>query len=115
MSGVWKRDQSQDSKAPPIERGGNGYAEPTVTPPHLDSTPFPNGALVESTINEVVAKGMVKKQRMQWSQQGAHYLLQTRTSVLNGELKEQFRRWYPGLKIDEHIGEKTDESTGLAA
>lgn len=52
---------------------------------------------------------------MQWSQQGAHYLLQTRTSVLNDALKEQFRRWYPGLKIDEHIGEKTDESTGLVA
>ncbi len=45
-------------------------------------------AFVESTINEVVAKRMVKKQQMQWSQQGAHYLLQTRTSVLNPKLCE---------------------------
>ena len=30
---------------------------------------------VESTINEVVAKRMVKKQQMQWTQQGAHYIL----------------------------------------
>ena len=54
---------------------------------------------VESTINEVVAKRMVKKQQMQWTQQGAHYLLQTRTAVLNGELDGHFERWYPGLEI----------------
>ena len=54
---------------------------------------------VESTINEVVAKRMVKKQQMQWTQQGAHYLLQTRTAVLNEELGKHFERWYPGLKI----------------
>ncbi len=33
---------------------------------------------VESTINEVIAKRMVKKQQMQWSQQGAHYLTYSR-------------------------------------
>ena len=32
-------------------------------------------AFVESTVNEVVAKRMVKKQQMQWSPTGAHYLL----------------------------------------
>jgi hypothetical protein len=32
---------------------------------------------VESTINEVVAKRMVKKQQMQWTQEGAHYMIQT--------------------------------------
>ena len=37
-------------------------------------------AFVESTVNEVVAKRMVKKQQMQWSQLGAHSLLQTRTA-----------------------------------
>ncbi len=58
-------------------------------------------AFVESTINEVVAKRMVKKQPMQWTHQGAHYLLQTRTAVLNGELKDHFERWYPGFKIEE--------------
>ncbi len=54
---------------------------------------------VESTINEVVAKRMVKKQQMQWTQQGAHSLLQTRTAVLNGELYGHFERWYPGLNV----------------
>ncbi len=54
-------------------------------------------AFVESTVNEVVAKRMVKKQQMQWSRQGAHDLLQTRTAVLNGELRSQFEEWYPEL------------------
>ena len=50
-------------------------------------------------MNEVVAKRMVKKQQMQWTQQDAHYLLQTRTAVLHDELYEYFERWYPELKI----------------
>ncbi len=44
---------------------------------------------------------MVKKQQMQWSQQGAHYLLQTRTAVLNDDLKTQFGHWYPGIKLGD--------------
>ena len=62
---------------------------------------------VESTINEVVAKRMVKKQQMQWTQQGAHYLLQTRTAVLNEELYDHFERWYPCLKISKDRYKKT--------
>ncbi|CBJ81732.1 hypothetical protein XBJ2_1340002 [Xenorhabdus bovienii str. Jollieti] len=46
-------------------------------------------------------KRMVKKQQMQWSQQGAHYLLQTRTAVLNNDLKTRFEHWYPGIKLSK--------------
>lgn len=63
-------------------------------------------AFVESTINEVVAKRMAKRQQMQWTHEGAHSLLQTRTAVLNGDLHKTFRRWYPDLKIE-------DSGTGL--
>jgi hypothetical protein len=52
-------------------------------------------AFVESTINQVVSRRFVKKQQMQGTLRGAHLLLQTRTTVLNGELDEVFRRWYP--------------------
>ena len=30
---------------------------------------------------------------------GAHLLLQTRTRVLNNELEETFRRWYPKFRV----------------
>ena len=59
-------------------------------------------AFVESTINEVVAKRMAKKQQMQWTYTGAHYLIQTRTAVLNDELDEHFSRWFPGFNIKNH-------------
>ena len=37
---------------------------------------------VESTVNQVVSKRMVKKQQMAWTERGAHLLLQVRTRVL---------------------------------
>jgi hypothetical protein len=53
---------------------------------------------VESTVNQVVSKRMVKKQQMRWSQRGAHLLLQIRPRVLNGEWEATFRTWYPGFR-----------------
>ena len=54
-------------------------------------------AFVESTINWVVSKRMVKKQQMRWTQKGAHLLLQLRTTTLNGDLRNRFCEWYPGM------------------
>ena len=56
-------------------------------------------AFVESTVNQVISKRMVKKQQMQWSKKGAHLLVQMRTKVLNNELEGLFRRWYPRFRI----------------
>jgi hypothetical protein len=53
---------------------------------------------VESTVNQVISKRFVKKQQMLWTPRGAHLLLQTRTKVLNGDLEETFRRWYPAFR-----------------
>lgn len=55
-------------------------------------------AFVESTVNQVISKRFVKKQSMQWTQRGAHLLLQTRTRVLNGDLEDTFRVWYPHFR-----------------
>jgi hypothetical protein len=59
---------------------------------------------VESTINQVVSKRMVKKQQMQWTPLGAHLLLQVRTQVLNGDWEGTFREWYPGFQRGKESG-----------
>lgn len=56
-------------------------------------------AFVESTINGMIARRMAKKQQMQWSRKGAHYLLQTRIAVLNNEMQHKFACWYLGFNI----------------
>jgi hypothetical protein len=56
-----------------------------------------SSVFVESTVNQVVSKRMVKKQQMRWTLKGAHLLLQVRTKVLNDELAGSFRRWYPAF------------------
>jgi hypothetical protein len=53
---------------------------------------------VESAVNQVISKRMSKRQQMQWTQRGAHLLLQIRTRVLNEEWEDTFRRWYPGFR-----------------
>ncbi len=44
------------------------------------------------------SRWFVKKQQMAWTLRGAHLVLQTRTKVLNEELDEVFRRWYPQFR-----------------
>jgi hypothetical protein len=75
---------------------------------------------VESAVNQVVSKRMIKHQQMQWTQRGAHLLLQIRTRVLNEEWEDTFRRWYPGFR--PHTEERgpasrrlTPESNALLA
>jgi len=58
-------------------------------------------AFVESTVNFVLSKRFVKKQSMQWTKRGAHLLLQARVKTLNNELASTFRRWYPGLQVED--------------
>ena len=53
---------------------------------------------VESAVNQVISKRFVKKQQMRWTPRGAHLLLQTRTKVLNDDLEDTFRRWYPAFR-----------------
>ena len=55
-------------------------------------------AFVESAINQVVSKRMVKKQQMRWTDRGAHLLLQVRTRVLNEERRSTLSHWYPAMQ-----------------
>jgi hypothetical protein len=53
---------------------------------------------VESAVNQVLAKWMMKRQQMQWTKKGAHLLVQARTKVLNEEWEDCFRQQYPGFR-----------------
>jgi hypothetical protein len=64
-------------------------------------------SFVESAVNQVISKRMVKKQQMRWSPRGAHLLLQIRTGVLNDTLTDDYRRWYPDFT---HTPDRQDQA-----
>ena len=61
---------------------------------------------VESTVNYVVSKRMVKKQQMRWSQRGAHLLLQIRTRTLNGDLASTYRNTDRDFSVADEPGQQ---------
>jgi hypothetical protein len=58
-------------------------------------------AFVESAVNQIIDKRMSKSQQMRWSPHSAHLLLQVRTRVLDGRLRQDFARWYPGFPAND--------------
>jgi len=48
---------------------------------------------VESGVNEIIAKRMVKKQQMRWNRHTVQRFLDVRIHVLNGTLEDAFRHW----------------------
>lgn len=67
-------------------------------------------AFVESTVNEVISKRMVKKQQMRWTKRGAHLLLQVRVQTLNDDLRGVFSRWYPEMATIDAEAEKLSQA-----
>ena len=57
---------------------------------------------MESTVNLVISRRFAKKQQMQWSKVGTHGLLQTRTKILDGTLRDLFIRWYPDMAVNDN-------------
>src|SRR5271166_1357214 len=49
-------------------------------------------AFVESSVNEIIAKRMNKKQQMRWNRATVQPFLDVRTAVLNDTLEDAFRR-----------------------
>ena len=45
-----------------------------------------SSSIAESAVNPVVSHRMANKQRMRWTDEGAHCMAQVRVAVLNGEL-----------------------------
>ena len=65
-----------------------------------------SSGFVESTVNEVISKRMVKKQQMRWTKAGAHRLLQVRVQVLDEELGRTFIRWHPSMAVTDRMGQQ---------
>ena len=55
-------------------------------------------AFVESSVNEIIAKRMNKKQQMRWNRATVQPFLDVRTAVLNDTLDDCFRHRYPGFR-----------------
>ncbi len=67
-------------------------------------------AFVESSVNEIIAKRMNKKQQMRWNRATVQPFLDVRTTVLNDTLADAFRHRYPGFRPAYD-----DEAIALAA
>lgn len=53
---------------------------------------------VESAINEIVSKRMVKKQQMRWNRYTVQSFLNVRIQVLSGTLEDAFRHWHKNFR-----------------
>ncbi len=60
-----------------------------------------SSAFVESAVNQIIDKRMSKSQQMRWDPHSAHQLLQVRVRVVDGLLRDDFARWYPGFPANE--------------
>ena len=100
LTGYWQCFPATNSSAPPpyIEANQNFIPNYGDRCRHGEKI---STAFAESAVNQVVSKRMVKKQQMQWTESGAHNLLQIRTKVLNNQLRETFVRWYPGMQNEQ--------------
>ena len=56
-----------------------------------------SSAFVESAVNQLIDKRMSKSQQTRWDPRSAHLLLQVRVRVIDGQLRDDFARWYPGF------------------
>ena len=60
---------------------------------------------VESAVNEIIAKRMVKKQQIRWNRYTVQSFLDVRIHVLNGTLEDAFRQWHKGFRP---VADQTD-------
>jgi hypothetical protein len=98
----WQEDNERASQLLRVVRefanyvDANQHAIPNYGDRYRHGEPISTSFI--SAVNQVVSKRMVKKQQMRWTKPGAHLLLQVRTQVLNGDLRQTFCRWYPAMK-----------------
>ncbi len=60
-----------------------------------------SSAFVESAVNQIIDNRMSRSQQMRWDPLSAHRLLQVRVRHIDGLLRGDFARWYPGFSANE--------------
>jgi hypothetical protein len=61
-------------------------------------------AFVQSAVNEIVARRMIKKQQMRWNRWTVQPFLDVRVAVLNGTLLRSFRKVFPNFRLADNPG-----------
>jgi hypothetical protein len=61
-------------------------------------------AFVESAVNEIVARRMIKKQQMRWNRWTVQPFLDVRVAVLNGTLLRSLRKVFPNFRPADNPG-----------
>ena len=61
-------------------------------------------AFVESAINEIISRRMIKKQQMRWTRWTVQHFLDVRVAVLDGTLEGSFRKIYPNFRPANDTG-----------
>ena len=92
-----------------LPRAKPGSAGPVHAARRRNGEPI-STAFVESSVNEIIAKRMNKKQQMRWNRATVQSFLDVRTTVLNDTLEDAFRQRYPGFRPAND-----DEEVALAA
>ncbi len=67
-------------------------------PPSVGRSEPISMAFIESTVNQLVARRMNKKQQIRWNRTTVQPFLEVRTAVLNEALEDAFRRRDPGFR-----------------
>jgi hypothetical protein len=75
----------------------NGDSLPNYGKRYRSDQPI-STAWVESTVNEIIAKRMVKKQQMRWNRFTVQPFLTVRVHVLNDTLEDVFRSWHTDFR-----------------
>ena len=61
-------------------------------------------AFVESAINEIISRRMIKKQQMRWTRWSVQPFLDVRVAVLDGTLESSFRKLYSNFRPANDTG-----------
>ena len=113
---------AQTAKAPPDERGGNGYVWPTVTAPHLDSTPTAGSRGCKNSFGYVRYNGLAEPLRHSPEVDPNRALRALGANLVHTHAMQRLRTCRPfrsafairKFKGQHHLGQRTSSSVATA-